>query len=77
MLRRFALAGILALLLLLPIQTYADKQVGVLRHFADMPTGLSAEGLAIDEGHLRRTGLPSIGGGPCMSRLPSQTDSSS
>jgi len=51
MLRKLALAGILALLLLLPIQTYADEQVGVLRHFADMPTGLSAEGLAIDEGH--------------------------
>ena len=49
--RKAALAGVVALLLLVPTAVTADKQVGVLRHFADMPSGLSAEGLAIDDGH--------------------------
>jgi sugar lactone lactonase YvrE len=51
MMRKLAMAGILALLLLLPIQANAVNQAGVLRHFATMPTGLAAEGLAIGEGH--------------------------
>jgi sugar lactone lactonase YvrE len=51
MLRKVALAGVVALLLLVPPAISAEKQVGVLRPFADMPSGLSAEGLAIDDGH--------------------------
>jgi sugar lactone lactonase YvrE len=61
MMKKLAVAGILALLLVLPIQAYADKQVGVVRHFADMPTGLSAEGLAISDGHFY-VGTISFGG---------------
>ncbi len=49
--RKLVFAGFAALLLLSPLSAYADRQVGVLQHFADMPAGLSAEGLAIDNGH--------------------------
>ncbi|TLX99611.1 MAG: hypothetical protein E6K90_06240, partial [Thaumarchaeota archaeon] len=47
-----AVLTISALLLVLPQPMTAAKQVGVVRHVADIPAGLFAEGLAASEDNL-------------------------
>src|SRR2546428_12847433 len=47
-----AVLTVAVLLFVLPQPMTASKQVGVVRHVADLPAGLFAEGLATTEDHL-------------------------
>src|SRR2546428_12862592 len=47
-----AVLTVAVLLFVLPQPMTASKQLGVVRHVADLPAGLFAEGLAASEDHL-------------------------